>query len=502
MTDGNGSYRRILKSTGIVGSASVVNMVLGIARLKLFAVLLGPSGVGLLGLFANIMMFTSTIATLGMATSGLRQIASTGLDDERRTYVLQALLFAGMLFGSIGGMIVVLLREIIAIQVMGDARFASGVGWIGLGVAASVIGTIFSAALQGLHRIGDFARVVVAGSSIGTIAAVATVWCFGIENIHFAAICLPVATACASVFYIRKLLDPRLLLRLRPMFTEISAMLRFGGIVLVTTALSIGVIMATRSIIARDLGFEAAGHFHAVWLLSATYIGLLLTTMTSDFYPRLTAIVAAGDDAGHLINGQTLLNIKLVAPFIVGIVAFAPIIIAVLYSAEFAPAAEVLQFQVIGDLFRVVSFPFAFALLVSNSTGRYFTAEVIWSAVYILAVHSGLDRFGLLATGYAYLASCAVYALLVVCFARPVFRLQLDGSVIRAAILALVLALATLVAARFSAVLGFAVGIAAIFTLGIAALRFLLAVGRGDGEWPPDRLVKLLVRPLRRLFAR
>ena len=48
---------------------------LGIVRTKAMALLLGPAGVGLLGLYGTIADLAQTIAGMGINTSGVRQIA-------------------------------------------------------------------------------------------------------------------------------------------------------------------------------------------------------------------------------------------------------------------------------------------------------------------------------------------------------------------------------------------------------------------------------------------
>jgi hypothetical protein len=51
-TEGSGSYRSILKSTSLIGGASFINILISMIRTKFVAILLGPSGVGLLGLYS------------------------------------------------------------------------------------------------------------------------------------------------------------------------------------------------------------------------------------------------------------------------------------------------------------------------------------------------------------------------------------------------------------------------------------------------------------------
>src|SRR4051794_9586306 len=43
------TYRQILKSSALIGSSSILNLAIGMVRMKAMAVLLGPAGFGLMG---------------------------------------------------------------------------------------------------------------------------------------------------------------------------------------------------------------------------------------------------------------------------------------------------------------------------------------------------------------------------------------------------------------------------------------------------------------------
>ena len=46
------TYGQILKSSALIGGSSVLNIAIGIVRTKVMAILLGPAGVGLFGLYS------------------------------------------------------------------------------------------------------------------------------------------------------------------------------------------------------------------------------------------------------------------------------------------------------------------------------------------------------------------------------------------------------------------------------------------------------------------
>src|SRR4051794_41474864 len=92
-----GSSRRqivsqILASTALIAGSSIINIAFSVVRTKVVAVLLGPSGVGLMGLYSSIADLVQRIATMGIQGSGVRPITeaarSGGTDKIVRTAIV------------------------------------------------------------------------------------------------------------------------------------------------------------------------------------------------------------------------------------------------------------------------------------------------------------------------------------------------------------------------------------------------------------------------------
>src|SRR5947209_17494730 len=69
------SYGEILQSLVLIGGAQVFNIAISIVRTKIMAILLGPAGFGLAGVYNSIVDLTQNTAGLGVNSSGVRQIA-------------------------------------------------------------------------------------------------------------------------------------------------------------------------------------------------------------------------------------------------------------------------------------------------------------------------------------------------------------------------------------------------------------------------------------------
>lgn len=78
-------YRGVLKSTSLIGGSSLINIFTGMVRTKFVAVLLGPSGIGLMSVYSTITGRVSAISSMGIVSSGVRQFAEAhGTGDQER----------------------------------------------------------------------------------------------------------------------------------------------------------------------------------------------------------------------------------------------------------------------------------------------------------------------------------------------------------------------------------------------------------------------------------
>ena len=69
------SYSHILKYTGIFGGVQGLNILLGLVRNKLVALLLGPAGMGLASLFNSTVNFISQATNFGISFSAVKHVS-------------------------------------------------------------------------------------------------------------------------------------------------------------------------------------------------------------------------------------------------------------------------------------------------------------------------------------------------------------------------------------------------------------------------------------------
>ncbi|MEY3787183.1 MAG: hypothetical protein RIQ94_482 [Pseudomonadota bacterium] len=444
MSDKVSSYRRILKTSSITGGSSVINILIGLLRTKALALLLGPSGIGLVGLYTGLMGTATTIASMGIGTIGTRQIAEAiSKEDVAALIVIKRAMFWGVLMlATTGALVVWTLRELLAVQVLGSIEHSEMVGWLALGVALSVASASQGALLQGMRRIGDMAKLSVYGSILNTVLGIGLLWQWGSIVIWAFILIGPLFNFLLGHLYVSRLPKTKtIVISLQDITIQWKIFLRLGlpfmGAGLVQTVVQLWI----RVSIGDQLGIEAVGHFQAAWTISMQYIGFVLGAMGADYYPSLTSVIHDKVAASRLVNEQTEVALLLSAPVFIAMIGLAPWVIHLLYSAAFTPAIEVLRWQILGDVLKVASWPMGFVILAAGAGKTFFWTETTTLLLMCGLIVGLLPHLGLQVTGISFFASYVYYLPVVYFLVWQKINFKWTGTVFWLFLVTLVLCL-------------------------------------------------------------
>jgi PST family polysaccharide transporter len=402
--------RGLIRSMLVIGSSQVVNIALSIARMKVLAVLLGSSGVGLLSIYKSLQDMVTNAAGLGMGSSGVREIASARGDGETLSRVRRVLLVAHLMQGTLAMLAVWFLRARISTWLLGDETRSTEVGLVGVVILLALFSSAQTALLQGLRRIGDLGRVTVVGAAASTVVGLFAVWIWREAGLIWFLLAQPLATVLVAFYFTRKLpnepsepLDACGIWQIWKPMAQLGLAFMLGR--LATTA----TLLVVRGRITQELDLEAAGYFAASWGITMTYVGFLLGAMSADYYPRLTEVIHDRTAAIQLMNDQAQLGLAIGGPVILMMIGWAPWVITLLYSDEFGPAVVLLQWQTVGNVFKLSSWALSYSLVAAARAKTFFAMELSFNIVFVVLVLAFLPQFGLLITAIAFLLGYVFY---------------------------------------------------------------------------------------------
>lgn len=394
---GKHTYAQILKSSALVGGSSVLSVAVNVVRAKAMALLLGPAGVGLVGLFSSILNLTHSVAGMGINQSGVRQIAeATGsAETERIARTAAVLQRTSMVLGILGAVALVVFRRTVSIWTFGTDAYSGSVALLSVGVLVWQISDGQAALIQGMRRISDLARISVLGAVGGSVLSLVLVYFLRDKGVVPSLVGAAVATLIVSWRYRRTVDIPRVSLTIDQIREEAGALLTLGSAFMASAALTTAAAYVVRIIVRDRIGLEAAGLYQAAWALGGLYVAFILQAMGSDFYPRLTAVANDHDECNRLVNEQAHVSILLAGPGVVATLTFAPVVIALFYHTTFAGAVEPLRWICLGMALRVVAWPMGYILMAKGVRGVLMGVEIAATFVHIGLAFVLVRRLGL-----------------------------------------------------------------------------------------------------------
>ena len=393
---GRHTYGQILKSSALMGGSTVANIAVSVVRAKAMALLLGPSGVGLLGLYARFSI-THSVAGMGINQSGVRQIAeAAGSGGEQRVARTAAVLrHTSMALGILGAVLLVVFCRQVSTWTFGTTEFAAPVALLSLAVFFSQISDGQAALIQGMRRISDLARIGVLAVVLGTGFTLALIYFFREDGVVPSLVSVAAITLAISWWYRRKIHIPAVPLTAPEVREEAGALLKLGSVFMASAVLSTGSAYAIRILVRNNIGLDAAGLYQSAWSIGGLYIGFILQAMGSDFYPRLTAVANDNTECNRLVNEQAQIGLLLAGPRVIATLTFAPFVIALFYAATFAAAVEPLRWICLGMALRVIAWPMAYIVVAKGARSIFFWVEVAAAVVHVGLAFMLVGRFGL-----------------------------------------------------------------------------------------------------------
>jgi antigen flippase len=431
------SYGQILKSSGLIGSSSLINIGFRIVRTKAMALLLGPSGVGLLSLYSSISDTATVFAGMGLNSSGVRQIAqaaATG-DTGRIARTVTALRRVALIIAAIGGLLLTLVCMPVSRMTFGDDRHAGQIILLSLAVFFTAIAGAQAALVQGMRRIADLARLSVSGALFGTVFSVTIVYVFGQRGLVPSLVCVAAIGIATSWWFARKIKVERITMTWAEVTQEASELLKLGLAMMGGTALNLIAAYAVRIIIRQDVGMAATGFYQAAWVLGGLYVDFILQAMAADFYPRLTAVAHHNSDCNRLVNEQTEVGLLLAGPGLLATLTFAPLVISLLYTAQFQPAVEIFRWICLGMMLRVVTWPIGLIQLAKGKRNVFLGLQFITSTLHVGLVWLCLQLFGLVGAGVAFFVLFLIHLPIVRWVARELSGFRWSSANRRLAVL-------------------------------------------------------------------
>jgi O-antigen/teichoic acid export membrane protein len=395
-------------------------IIIRLIRSKAIAVWIGPSGVGLIGICQAAIDLIRSMTGLGLNFSGVKEVAQASVSNDEiqiatTMHVLRKWVWATGLFGMV---LTASLSHQLSVWSFGNTEHTYDFIILSVIVFIGAISTGQTTLLQGLRKIKEMSQANILGSFFGLIISLPVYWYFGEEGIIPSLVITTGASLFFSWFFAHKIKNPKVVLSIKETFWRGKGMVELGMTSVFTGLTTTASAYLIRLVISKDMGLVELGLFQAAWGISMVYLQMVFTAMGSDYYPRLVAVCHEETQTNQVINEQSKITLLLAGPMVIVFMSFADIIIRLLYSGTFDGAVVILEWQLLGTLFKAYTWPFGFLLPAKNLSKWFIFTELFWNVLFLTLCYCFVNRFGIEVTGIAYFITYVIYFGLVYAICR------------------------------------------------------------------------------------
>lgn len=408
--------KSIFKATAILGSSSAVSAIVGIVSAKLWAIMVGPAGFGFLTMQQSLLglavMLTGLGVNMGVVRLGAKAIAE---DDKPNIAANQkAAIILSVASGVVGVALLFLFRDVVNQSLLGGKGSGEHVALLGIALIFTLLTSAFVGILNAHHKVKALAKIAVLNSVLTTSILLLCVWQWREQGIVVGLIVSSLLNCAAGFYFFRREAKAEPVDVPREKLLEtVKSLVRFGvpytGSMLVGT----GIQLILPALILLELNLESVGYYRAALTLAGTTLALVTTAMGQDYYPRLSAASENPQELTNIVNQQQYLMFVLMSPLILWLLFLSPFIIPIVFSSKFTPSSEILNWFLVGDIFRLLSWSLAYVILARSRSSVYFFIEFFGGMTALLTSLLAMRFFGVQGLGISYLATYILYYLLV-----------------------------------------------------------------------------------------
>lgn len=451
MSENQSSYRQIIKATSIFGGVQVFNIIISIIKSKFVAVLLGPEGMGIMGLLTSTTNLVARATNFGIGTSAVKDVAAShGTGDENRvantiTVVRRLVWITGLLgFG-----LTFALSPWLSKLTFGNNDYTLAFVWISITLLFEQLSKGQLVVLQGLRKLNYLAKANLYGSFLGLLITVPLYYFFDIDGIVPAIIATGFISLSMSWVFSRKIKIKETVLTLNQIYKQGGDIVRLGFMISLSGFLSVGASYAVRIFISRTGGVDQVGLYNAGFAIINTYVGLIFNAMVTDYYPRLSAVADDKLLSKRTINQQAEIALLILAPILILFIVFIKWVIILLYSYKFIGVSGMMYWAALGIFFKSAGWCMSYYLLAKGMSKLFFWNE--FSAhVYFLTLNIlGYYFWGLTGLGISFAVSYLVYLIQLFIVSKKKFEFSFHSSFLKLFLVQFCLALTGFFAINF-----------------------------------------------------
>ncbi|WP_051584740.1 O-antigen translocase [Pedobacter jeongneungensis] len=417
----------IVKVFSFTAMATVVKMFTALVSIKLVALLIGPSGIALVGQLNNFSTIIMLLACGGINNGVTKYIAEYRESSETIKNLMATAFKITLICSFVCGLSMVIFNEYLSEKLMLDKKYDYLFVIFGITVVFYALNALIASILNGFKDFRKYVFISIVGSIVGLIFTIILVLWQGLKGALIGAVTFQSIMFFVSIWMIRKLpwfsldyFNRKIDLLLSKKYMKYSVM------TLVTAVTAPVSQLILRGYVISNISSIEAGWWEGMNRISTMYLMVITTSFSVYYLPRLSELVDR-----RQLRVEILKAFKIIVPTL--IVAFLTLyicrflIIRLIFTKDFVHMENLFLWQLIGDFFKITSWILAYLMVAKTMTKSFISTEIIFSIVFMGLAYLFVRQNGILGITQAYAINYFIYFLcMLVLFRKLLFTTSSD----------------------------------------------------------------------------
>ena len=421
-------YNSILKATSLLGGVQMINILLNLLRTKAIAILLGPSGVGLNGIYNETRELIHTTTNLGLDISGVRGISQAFEQNDKAEIDRQVSLLRTwvLLFALFGTFLCALIAQPLSQFTFKENSHTWDFVFLSPAVGFSTITCGEMAVLKGLRKLKSLASLSIVNVVIAIVVSLPIYYFWGLSGVLPALVICTLLWAVAALAYGINAHSFGFFTRSKQLKGS-NILLGIGITFVVCEIIDHIAKLSVQSYLNNNASLEMVGLYNSCRTMTLTYAGMVFSAMDQDYFPRLSGAVKNMLERTAILTKQLDVTLMIITPMLVAFIVIMPVIVPLLLSGEFNAIIPMAQIIAASLIFRAIYLPNAYLPLAAGDSKVYLALNVI-GALNTFWIILGYKLGGLIGMGVAMFGENLIDVLMVMFISKWKYKISLPSK--------------------------------------------------------------------------
>jgi O-antigen/teichoic acid export membrane protein len=410
----NAFKRDLFKVFSLNAGATLVRMLTGFISVKIVAVIIGPSGVALLGQLNNFTSTFLTCSTGGINGGVTRYVAEYSGSQQKVNVYLRTAFTITLILSLFCGAILTFGSRYFSNLILGNPGYQSIIVVFGLLILLYALNSLLISVLNGYKQFRIYVRVNIVGNILGLLVSIALAYFAGVYGALLAAVTYQSVVFLATVFLCAHCHWFKIKYFLGKFDGGAGKQLAQYSLMALISAATVPVgQLVIRGYIAEHVALVDAGIWEGMNRISGIYLMVITTSLAVYYLPRLSEL--HGPEA---ISKEIRSVYKLIIPILLlgsfVIYVSRRLIVHVLFSKDFSSMEHLFAFQLTGDFLKIVSWVLAYQMVAKSMTKLFVVTEIGFNFLLVVLSILFIREYGNVGATIAYAVNYLLYLIFMV----------------------------------------------------------------------------------------